>query len=452
MDEVTTGIKEFLQHRFNLQDGKDNEAAIVKSVSSNVDFIGANLFALIFAIFIASIGLNVNSTAVIIGAMLISPIMGPVMGIGLGVGINDLDLVKRGLKNLLFATIIGIIVSTIYFLITPLHDAQSELLARTSPSIWDVFIAFFGGAAGMVAASRKEKSNVIPGVAIATALMPPLCTVGFGLAMGNWYFVLGALYLYFINSVFIAIATFLMSRYLKMKKHHLEDAGQEKKVKHYIIAIVIITIVPSIFLAYRIVDRSIFETNARKFVDEQFVFKNTQVVSKSFKYGSENKAIDLLLIGADLNKSTIDTITKNLDKYQLRHVQLNIRQGLNAKQHIDLAQIKTSILEDVFNHTAKTDSGATLSPKKNLPVVDTVVLEELKVLYPTITSFGINQTIIHHADKLLPDTIKVALLTFKKPIKKIDESKLQKWLGIRYHSPAIKLIITKDIHKKTRAK
>lgn len=440
MNKFITDFRTLLADRFHLQDGKAEESVIIDSVRNNIDFKGANLFALIFAIFIASIGLNVNSTAVIIGAMLISPIMGPVMGVGLGIGINDLNLVRRGLKNLFVATVIAIIASTIYFLITPLHDAQSELLARTSPSIWDVFIAFFGGLAGMVAASRTEKTNVIPGVAIATALMPPLCTAGFGIAMGNWYFVLGALYLYFINSVFIAIATFLMSRYLRLKKNHLEDVRQEKKVNRYIILIVIITILPSIFMAYRIVDKSIFENNARKFVEKEFMFLNTQVVSKSITY--ENKTIDLLVIGSVLDKPVLDSLNKKLPAYKLTNAHLIVRQGLNARQHIDLSQIKASILEDVFKGRA--DSAMTRTVNKPV-VADSAVLAELKILYPDITSFGVNETIVSTTDKQRTDTINVAMVTFKNKLSDRETSKLANWIKLRYQKP--KLVVVTNLNK-----
>ncbi|NCD70052.1 DUF389 domain-containing protein [Mucilaginibacter sp. R11] len=442
MGKILANIKKFLSFRFNLQEGRATDAEIKDSIVSNVVFKGVNLWALIFAIFIASIGLNVNSTAVIIGAMLISPIMGPIMGVGLGIGINDLDLVKRGLMNLLVATLIGIITSTIYFSVTPLHEAQSELLARTLPSVWDVFIAFFGGAAGMVAASRKEKSNVIPGVAIATALMPPLCTAGFGIATGNWYYVLGALYLYFINSVFIAIATFVISRYIKMRKKHLADAGQEKKVNRYIIIIVVITILPSILMAYRIADRSIFETNARRFVEEEFKFKNTQVISKAFHYNL--KRIDLLLIGKDLKPEKIDSLSKDLANYNLKGIKLNIRQGLDAGEHIDISQIKASILDEVYATQFKGDTVTdtivrTTSPSKLSK--DTAVFNELKVLYPTIQSFGINQTVVYHTDKTKADTVKLVLATFKTPIADADRKRMQAWLSVRYKAPKLRLLI-----------
>ena len=196
-------IKSFLREYLDLRKDKDNELETIDSIRKGVEFKGANLWILIFAIFMASLGLNVNSTAVIIGAMLISPLMGPIMGVGLSVGMNDFELMKRSLKSFLITTAFSVTTATVYFLFTPIAEAQSELLARTSPTIYDVFIALFGGLAGVVALSTKEKGNVIPGVAIATALMPPLCTAGYGLASGNLIYFLGAFYLYFINSVFI---------------------------------------------------------------------------------------------------------------------------------------------------------------------------------------------------------------------------------------------------------
>jgi uncharacterized hydrophobic protein (TIGR00271 family) len=439
MKQLLLTLRTFLSDRFDLQHGRAEASLIIDNIRNNVEFTGVNLWALIFAIFIASIGLNINSTAVIIGAMLISPIMGPVMGIGLGVGINDLQLVKKGAKNLLVATIIGILASTIYFLITPLHDAQSELLARTSPSIWDVFIAFFGGGAGMVAASRTEKSNVIPGVAIATALMPPLCTAGFGIATDNWLYFFGAIYLYFINSVFIAIATYLVARYLKINRQHLEDAANQKKANRYIILLVIITIIPSIIMAYRIVEKSIFETSARKFVDEQFTYPNTQVVSKSYHYKGKDKFIEVLLIGKELNKKTIDSLTRNLSSYKLTGAHLIVRQGLNARHQIDLSQIKESILEDVFNKIPKPDT-VKLAPVKVINK-DKQVLSELKVLYPAIISFETSKMPVNKQDSIKIDSVEIAMIKFKARIREADRVKLQDWLRTRYEEATLKLVI-----------
>ncbi len=275
MKQLFMSIKNFLADRFSLHEDSAHDTEIIDSISRNVEFKGSNLWSLIFAIFIASIGLNVNSTAVIIGAMLISPLMGPIMGVGLGMGINDIELIRRALKNLLIAVIISVSVSAFYFMVTPLHEAQSELLARTTPSIWDVLIAIFGGLAGIMSGTRKEKGNAIPGVAIATALMPPLCTAGFGIATGNWYYFLGAFYLFFINSVFICISSYLIVRYMKLPKKAFEDKKREQRVMRYILSVIIITALPSIYLTYKIVDKSIFESNANSFVKNEFHFKNT---------------------------------------------------------------------------------------------------------------------------------------------------------------------------------
>ena len=266
MKEIIKAIKNFVSDRFNLNEHKDDENLIIENINRGAEFKGTNLWALIFAILIASIGLNVNSTAVIIGAMLVSPLMGPIMGIGLGIGILDLSLVKRGVKNLLIAAIISVVTSALYFFISPLHEARSELLARTTPSTWDVLIAFFGGLAGIVAGTRKYKGTVIPGVAIATALMPPLCTAGFGLATKHPMYFFGAIYLFFINSLFICLATFLIVKYLKFQKHQFSDKRLQTRVTRIIIIIVTATVLPSIYLAYRIVEKSFFETNARQFL------------------------------------------------------------------------------------------------------------------------------------------------------------------------------------------
>ena len=234
-------IKSFLGEYLDLRKDKDNELATVDSIRKGVEFKGANLWILIFAIFMASLGLNVNSTAVIIGAMLISPLMGPIMGVGLSVGLNDFELMKRSLKSFLITTAFSVTTATIFFLLAPIAGSQSELLARTSPTIYDVFIALFGGLAGVVALSTKEKGNVIPGVAIATALMPPLCTAGYGLASGNLIYFLGAFYLYFINSVFISLATFLGVRVMHFQRKEFVDKTREKTVRKYIVLIVVLT-------------------------------------------------------------------------------------------------------------------------------------------------------------------------------------------------------------------
>ncbi|HOP45152.1 MAG TPA: TIGR00341 family protein [Flavobacteriales bacterium] len=263
---------------FDLTEDAQEYSAVVEEVSRNVVFRGTNLWILMFAIVICSVGLNVNSTAVIIGAMLISPLMGPIIGVGVGVGIFDTQLIRKGARNLLVAVVISVFSSALYFWITPLSEAQSELLARTTPTLWDVLIALFGGLAGIVAATRKEKTNVIPGVAIATALMPPLCTTGYGLATGQWAYFLGALYLFFINAVFISVSAFLLVRLLRFPRATFVDQVQERRVRWIVWTVVVITVIPSIWLAYTLVERTLFQRRAELFVTQEFDFPETRVV------------------------------------------------------------------------------------------------------------------------------------------------------------------------------
>ncbi|WP_374949790.1 TIGR00341 family protein [Mucilaginibacter sp.] len=438
MNEIFTAFKKFISFRFSLHEDNAEESDTIESIKRNVEFRGANLWTLIFAIFIASIGLNLNSTAVIIGAMLVSPLMGPIMGIGLGIGINDFELVKKGARNLAIATIISIATSTLYFWATPLHEASSELLSRTSPSIWDVFIAALGGLAGIIAATRKEKSNVIPGVAIATALMPPLCTAGYGLASGNVYFFLGALYLYFINSIFICVATLLIVRYLKFHKKDFGDEAYQKKVSRYILIIVLVTAAPSVFLAYRIVDKSIFENNARAFIEHELNYKNTQVISKLFKYSRKGNQIDLLLLGNELNKLQIDSLEKKMPAYKLNGTKLIIRQGLNAKNELDISQIKASILEAVYqDDSTKQKSNSYNALNRPIPKLD----KELKSLYPDLKSFTINNVELKNIDSNRMDTVTVALINMSGNLANKEKERLRLWLKNRVAAESLLLVL-----------
>lgn len=428
-------IKRSVVRRFNLRHDQAEEEEVIDSITRNSDFIGANLWTLIFAILVASIGLNMNSTAVIIGAMLISPLMGPIMGIGLGIGTNDFGLVKKGLRNLIIATVISIVTSAIYFWITPIDTAQSELLARTTPSVWDVFIAFFGGLAGVVAATRKEKSNAIPGVAIATALMPPLCTAGYGLATGQFYYFLGALYLYCINSIFICISTFLIIRLMKFKKKSFEDQNHGKRVSRNILLLTLITVLPSIYLTYGIVNKSLFENASKQFVTEQFRFDNTQVVSKTFRYDKETPEIDLVLIGDELSDQTIDSIRTNMRNYDLQDAKLIIRQGLSAEREIDFSQIKASILKDVF---AK-DSMRIHRQAKAVDQFPTIY-PELKALYPSIISYSADKVVQFRSGGA--DTLTVVVADFPKTMRTAEQLQLQRWLIKRLKVDTLKLVVS----------
>jgi len=254
MSSILLSIWTTIKGYFDLSFQRDDEAVVIAQIRESVNFRGVNSWVLIFAIFIASLGLNVNSTAVIIGAMLISPLMGPIIGLGLAIAINDLELLKQSFRNLAAATLISVLTATVYFYITPLDEAQSELLARTSPTIYDVLIALFGGAAGILALSMKGRGgNVLPGVAIATALMPPLCTAGYGLATGQPSFFFGAFYLFFINTVFIGLATFLGVRLMKFTPKAEMDKTRFAKVRKYIIAVVVLTMLPATYITFNII-------------------------------------------------------------------------------------------------------------------------------------------------------------------------------------------------------
>ena len=315
----------------SINDSTDVEATVA-SISQSVEFRGVNIWVLFFAILIASIGLNVNSTAVIIGAMLISPLMGPINGIGLAVGTFDMDLLKKSARNLLLMVAISLLASTLYFLLSPLGDAQSELLARTRPTIFDVLIATFGGLAGIVASSRKSQPvTVISGVAIATALMPPLCTAGFGLATLQFRYFVGAFYLFFINSFFIALATFVIVRYLHFPKHKFVDATREKLVKRTIAVLSILVIIPSFFAAINVVKETVFNSEVAKFVNdirsEGLLGSGTELLNYEKTYDRKTSELTLSIVGAQLSTTKIDSLRVLMqDNYRLTSTKLMVKQ------------------------------------------------------------------------------------------------------------------------------
>ena len=322
MSQQEKSLWQVIKGYFNTLPDKENEKDTIQQISNSVAFHGANLWVLIFAILIASLGLNVNSTAVIIGAMLISPLMGPIIGMGLAVGITDLELLKRSARHYLVATVISVITAMLYFIITPLTEAQSELLARTSPTLYDVLIALAGGAAGILALSTKGKGNVLPGVAIATALMPPLCTAGYGLAVGNLSFFFGAFYLYFINTVFIALTTFLGVRMLRFKRKAAIDEARLAVVNRYIIGAVVLTMLPATYMTVNIVRESVKENAILRFVKNEFEAKGAQIISH--KVDDENNSLNIITVGKRLTDSDIELAQKAMDTYQLADLKPNV--------------------------------------------------------------------------------------------------------------------------------
>lgn len=344
-------LKLRLLRRFDLRHDQAENAEIDATFRSGVEFRGTNLWVLIFAIFIASVGLNINSTAVVIGAMLISPLMGPIMALGYGAGINDSALMRSALFNLGLAAFISLIVSTVYFLVTPLTQADSELLARTSPSIWDVLIALFGGLAGVIGATRRVKSNLIPGVAIATALMPPLCTAGYGLATGNLQYFWGAFYLFSINCVFIAIATLMMVQVMRLPSLKLLEESSVIKRRTVIGLVVLLTLVPSVFLAVKLVKKEWFDANSAHFV--QLVLRtrpNLLVVSQEPDFSTNQLRVNV--VGDRLPDLDIKAIEARLPEFGLADVKLTLAQSGQVMP--DMSLIKKDLINE-FLQTNRTD-------------------------------------------------------------------------------------------------
>ena len=432
-------IKAFFARIFDVRQEKEDEQETIDSIKKGVEFKGTNLWVLIFATFIASLGLNTNSTAVIIGAMLISPLMGPIMGFGLGLGISDFELIKRSFRNFAIATVFSVITSSIYFLISPISEAQSELLARTQPTLYDVLIAFFGGLAGIVASSTKSKGNVIPGVAIATALMPPLCTAGFGLATGNLYYFFGAFYLFFINSVFISLATYLVVRVLKYPKKVFLDKDHEKRVTRYMGIIVIFTIVPSLFLSYRLVKTTYFNQQVLNYVNTELAFPNTQILSKTITNTSDKKEIKEVLIGDNVSDSTIESARNRLPNYGLKDVSLVVQQGF-SEQETDINKLKSLLMQDLYKNSEqvlRTQAMQIDSLQRELKSYhdDRLLAEqikpEVKVLFPFVREISCTHTCLIPVDS---DTQKPIMLIYVKSSEKIsaeNKRKLTDWLSAR---------------------
>lgn len=445
-------IKAFFARIFDVRQEKEDEQETIDSIKKGVEFKGTNLWVLIFATFIASLGLNTNSTAVIIGAMLISPLMGPIMGFGLGLGISDFELIKRSFRNFAIATVFSVITSSIYFLISPISEAQSELLARTQPTLYDVLIAFFGGLAGIVASSTKSKGNVIPGVAIATALMPPLCTAGFGLATGNLYYFFGAFYLFFINSVFISLATYLVVRVLKYPKKVFLDKDHEKRVTRYVGIIVIFTIVPSLFLSYRLVKTTYFNQQVLNYVNTELAFPNTQILSKTITNTSDKKEIKVVLIGDNVSDSTIESARNRLPNYGLKDVSLVVQQGF-SEQETDINKLKSLLMQDLYKNSEqvlRTQAMQIDSLQRELKSYhdDRLLAEqikpEVKVLFPYVREISCTHTCLIPVDS---DTQKPIMLIYVKSSEKIsaeNKRKLTEWLSARTQVKTIKLLIENE--------
>jgi len=436
-----------MRQRFSLIGDKADDEHIDIGIRSGVELSGTNLWVLMFAIMVASVGLNVNSTAVIIGAMLISPLMGPIMGIGYGVGIYDPALIRKSLRNLGIATLISLLVSTFYFLLTPLSDAHSELLARTTPSIWDVLIAFFGGLAGIIGATRNEKTNIIPGVAIATALMPPLCTAGYGLANANWQFFFGAFYLYSINCVFIAFSAILIIWVLNPRHKKFVDEKTEVRVRRVLSAVVILTLLPSIYLAVKLVRHEVFNSEAKKFLDIEMVYKQTHIAERNIN--PEKKQIEVTLIGDLISKAKLKEIEARLVTYGLTDTTLLVHQSKD--QAIDVTALKSNIVSELYkdNLYALEDRNKTIQKLQGELEKHSAnraewhnISKELNALYPQIRTVLLSDGALWKVgEDASKDPIIVANIKVTSKLSLSTKYKITEWLKLRVKSDNVILIV-----------
>ena len=438
---------QIIKRYFNVLPYKDGEKYVIKQITNGINFQGSNLWILIFAVFIASLGLNVNSTAVIIGAMLISPLMGPIIGMGLALGIADLDLFKQSIKNYLVSTFISVITATIYFTLSPITDAQSELLARTSPTLYDVLIALFGGAAGFLAMSTKGRNNVVPGVAIATALMPPLCTAGYGLAVQNTSYFFGAFYLYFINTVFIAFTTCLGVRFLHFHRKQFINREKMRRVNLYIVSIIIITIIPASYMTWNIIKQSVFENNIENFVTKELNYSGTNILSH--QYDLKTKTLHVVAVGNPISTDSIAKAQKTMANYQLDGYALKVIQGSNSDSLLLLQHKNKGQLMVGEKNTAEWQELAynndvlkkELTSYTRYPVLANDMREELKVVCPSAKSIILSKASESFTDTTLINNHIVAVVKTSKPLANNNKKQLYDWLKVKVKSDSLELIV-----------
>ena len=438
-----------VRFHFDLRSDLEKEQVIIEEITRGVSFRGANLWVLIVAIFIASLGLNVNSTAVIIGAMLISPLMGPIIGMGLAVGINDLDLLKRALKNFSFATLISVLTAMLYFLISPLEEAQSELLARTTPTIYDVLIAFFGGAAGIIALSTHGRGgNVIPGVAIATALMPPLCTAGYGLATWQLSFFFGAFYLFFINTVFISLSTFVGVRLMGFRHHELPTPERARRARHILTVIIVATILPALLMTVNIIRTSIFENNLRHFIADELAQTGTQILSSGTD--AATKELRVVAVGRTITDVQQRAASAHMAQYGLGGYKLSVIQGGASDS---LLALSSQLAQRVYSQETEkqkllelSSDNATLTQRlatyTHCEEVAEAIRPELAALFPAVRALSLSRSVEVQRDTAATSHFVTAVFTVDKGAawSASDTHRFEAWLKTRLSGDSVVLL------------
>lgn len=435
-------------HYLNIQSEIENFEEIHDTIEKGVIFRGTNLWILVAAIVIASVGLNTNSTAVIIGAMLISPLMGPINGMGYSIATNDFTLFRRSIKNFTFAVLASLVASTAYFAMSPVTNAQSELLARTSPTIYDVLIALFGGFAGIIAISSKQKGNVIPGVAIATALMPPLCTAGYGLATGQFYFFFGAIYLFTINTVCIALASIIVSQFLKFPIRSNIPDSRKKKINQVIWLVLIITILPSIYLGYKLVQNERFAINAEKYTESISIYKGNYLLKKDVD--KEQREIHLIYGGTSLTDEDREAIRQRAGDFNIAFSNITIEQGLSLDA--DMMGITDMISKNVIQENTLKQEIARLNDvvKANAMQMDSInsrkdigkqLLTEISTLYPQIKSCSYSEAYTFSADSTKqPSKTDIIIFSLKSSLRSSERERIKNWLENRLKSNNVRII------------
>lgn len=433
-------MKKFIRYiisLLNIWEYVDYETAD-SSIRKNIAFKGPNVIILVCAIVIGSVGLNVNSIPVIIGAMLISPVMGPILGLGLGLGTEDRHLLKDSLKNFAIMVVISILASFLFFLLSPLTmENPSELLARTNPTIYDVLIALFGGFAGILETSRKEKGTVISGVAIATALMPPLCTVGYGISRLNLIYVGGALYLFLINTIFIALATFLAVKLFKFPAVQHADENHQRISKNWYAVILAVMIVPSIITAINVVRENNFKIHANNIV------KNNKNMGKSFiydhktTYSSREQKLEIFVAGEVLSEDMKERLYSYAERYGFTRSQIIIHEDATVVRE-DLSEAE--ILKGIYEHTDRqikvlNDSIVNLNEQldeyKNKEIPVRLIAKELFAQHPEINSISLTRGSAIYADSLTLTERIMVFVNSDEPIDSVQRSGIERWLRVR---------------------
>jgi len=428
-------------------DGVLNEEAVIRRIRNDVEFRGAHAWILVTAILIASLGLNTNSTAVIIGAMLISPLMSPIIGIGTALSILEAKLLSRSAKNLAIAVGISLFTSTLYFLVTPLGDARSELISRTTPTLLDALIAIFGGVAGAISLIRQDRSNVVPGVAIATALMPPLCTAGFGLAHLDPRFFLGGFYLFFVNSVCISAATYAVMRIAGMHSHISLDPSKARRVRALVTFVVIITLVPSIIIGYAIVKESIFNRHSQELIsDLRSRYPSAAIIETYQQYGEDSSKIELTVVGAELSESdkrSVDTLRRS---HGLQSTSIMIRQAGDGDQTSGSGLVKEAQLVELYRGVEtmlarrKQENESLRTVYARDSIRRSTALEAAKeavVLFRNMRTLSFAPSVVRwHADRP-PDTTSVVKVTWASRPSKSTLRDFTNWFRVRLRDSTV---------------